>query len=112
PYVVGAAPSLALAVTNPVRDPSRAEIAFDVARAGRFEIAVFDLEGQRVASWSADLEPRLALSSPTLEKIALTQLAPASHVLDLRSGTYVVRVRRHGVGGDDAVETAPLVVTR
>jgi hypothetical protein len=105
---------LRLQVANPLHDTAGAALQFDIARGGHFEVGVFDLEGQRVGAWSADL-PALTFASNAAARsraLTLAQLAPGSTGSRWASGVYVVRVRRAGGAGGAASTTAPLVITR
>ena len=104
---------LRLQVVNPLRDTAVAALQFDVARGGHFDVGVFDLEGQRLGAWSAEL-PALtfaASAAARLRALSLAQLTPGGTGSNWTSGVYVVRVRRDGAGGAASM-TAPLVITR
>lgn len=112
--VEGAGNGLRLQVRNPIDDLAGTALQFDTALGGHFEVGIFDLEGQRLASWSNDF-PSLVFGSGAGDRVrslTLAQLAPGSTGSPWASGTYVVRVRRTGGIGGPASATAPLVITR
>ncbi len=95
---------------NPVRDLASAKIEVDVERHANYDLDIFDLEGQRLAGWSGDVEPRS--SGGVSVSFPLSQLARPGTALNLRSGAYIVRVRRHGAAVESASTTVPLVIVR
>ncbi|UCE03273.1 MAG: M28 family peptidase [Candidatus Latescibacterota bacterium] len=94
---------------NPVRDPSSAEIAVQLERPGEVRVEVYNLEGELVATQMQRVQPFFQAQSKI---VTLPILASSSAAPQMTSGTYFVRVRWQGPGGQEEAVTSRLVVIR
>jgi hypothetical protein len=95
---------------NPVRgSPTVAEIAVQLDRPGDVHVDVYNLEGELVASRMQQVQPFFQAQRKT---VTLPVLASTASVPAMTSGTYFVRVRWSGPGGQEESVMSRLVVIR